>query len=94
MMTFVHRAAIVGVTVLGLAACSGTGTRQGDRALTGAAIGGTGGAIIGGLASNSVGGAVAGGVIGAAGGAIIGAATTPTKCFKRKDGSRYCTKKY
>ncbi|MHB2167575.1 bacteriocin [Alsobacter sp. R-9] len=76
---------------LSLAACSGTGSVQGDRALTGAAIGGAGGALIGGLASNSVGGAVAGGVIGAAGGAIIGAATAPKpKCYYDNQGRRYC----
>jgi osmotically inducible lipoprotein OsmB len=48
-----------------------------DRALGGAAIGGTAGAIIGGAATGRVGGALAGGIIGAAGGAILGAATAP-----------------
>lgn len=95
MLTYVRNSVIVVAAALSLSACTGTGTRQGDRALTGAAIGGTGGALIGGLASNSVGGAVAGGVIGAAGGAIIGAATTPTKCYtRRSDGRRVCTKNY
>ncbi len=84
---------IVAITAvaLSLAACTGTGTQKGDRALTGAAIGGAGGALIGGLASNSVGGAVAGGVIGAAGGAIVGAATAPPeRCYYDSRGRRYC----
>ena len=69
---------------LSLAACSGTGSTQGDRALTGAALGGAGGALIGGLASNSVGGALAGG-------AIIGAATAPPeRCYYDNRGRRYC----
>lgn len=93
-MTFVHKALTVVALVLTMAACSGTGTRQGDRALTGAAVGGGAGALIGGLASNSVGGAVAGGVIGAAGGAMIGAATTPQKCWYRSDGRRVCSRNY
>ncbi len=76
---------------LSLAACTGTGSVKGDRALTGAALGGAGGALIGGLASNSVGGALAGGAIGAAGGAIIGAATAPPeRCYYDNRGRRYC----
>lgn len=95
MLRIVRSSMIVAAAALSLAACSGTGTRQGDRALTGAAIGGAGGALIGGLASGTAGGAVAGGVIGAAGGAIVGAATTPTKCYyRRSDGKRVCTKNY
>lgn len=73
--------AIVAVA-LSLAACTGTGSQQGDRALTGAAIGAAGGALIGGLATGRAGGAVAGGIIGAAGGAIIGGATAPReRCY-------------
>ena len=45
-MTFVQKALTVVALVLSVAACSGTGTRQGDRALTGAAVGGAGGALI------------------------------------------------
>lgn len=48
-----------------------------DRALGGAALGGTAGAVIGGLATGKAGGALAGGAIGAVGGAMIGAATAP-----------------
>jgi hypothetical protein len=82
--------------VLGLGACN---TVEGDRALTGAALGGATGAVVGGLATGRVGGAVAGGAIGAAGGAIVGAATTPrrgyvrrgyARCYYDEWGDRYC----
>lgn len=66
-------------SVTSLAAC---GTPQGDRAVTGAALGGAAGAIIGGAATGKAGGALAGAAIGAAGGAMIGAATTPKRCAR------------
>jgi hypothetical protein len=77
---------------LTLAACSGTGSTQGDRALTGAALGGTAGAVIGGLASGTAGGALAGAAIGGVGGAMVGAATTPReRCyFSRYYGRTVC----
>ena len=83
--------AVVGVA-LTLAACSGTGSTQGDRALTGAAVGGAAGAIIGGVATGRAGGAVAGGIIGATGGAIVGAATAPPEeCYySRRYGRTVC----
>lgn len=69
----------VSIVALSLAAC---GTTQGDRALTGAALGGAAGAVIGGVSSGTTGGAVVGGAIGAAGGAMIGAATAPKqRCY-------------
>lgn len=87
--------AILGVA-LTLGACAGTGSVQGDRALTGAALGGAAGAIIGGVASGTAGGALAGGAIGAAGGAIVGAATAPKeRCYySRYYGRTVCRPVY
>jgi hypothetical protein len=75
---------LIAISAVGLtlAACTGTGTAQGDRALTGAAVGGAAGAVIGGIATGRGSGALAGAAIGAAGGAIVGAATTPREqCY-------------
>ncbi len=73
---------------LSLAAC---GTTEGDRALTGAALGGATGAVVGGVATGRPGGALAGAAIGAAGGAIVGAATTPRRdCYYDTYGRRVC----
>jgi hypothetical protein len=69
----------ISAVALSLASC---GTAQGDRALAGAALGGTAGAVIGGLASGTAGGALAGAAIGGAGGAILGSATAPReRCY-------------
>jgi hypothetical protein len=68
---------IIGAAALALAGCTGTGTVEGDRALTGAGLGAATGAVIGGIATGRVGGAAAGAVLGGATGAIIGAGTTP-----------------
>jgi osmotically inducible lipoprotein OsmB len=72
---------ILAVSALALA-LAGCGTTQGDRALTGAALGGAAGAVIGGVSSGTAGGAVVGGAMGAAGGAMLGAATAPAqRCY-------------
>jgi hypothetical protein len=77
---------IIAAAALALGGCQ---TVQQDRALTGAAVGGTAGAVIGGVASRSVGGAVAGGVIGAAAGGLLGAATAPEEpCYARTRSGR------
>jgi hypothetical protein len=59
-----------------LAGC-GSPYNTGDRAVSGALIGGAGGAAIGGLAGGGK-GALIGAGVGAAGGAAVGAATTPS----------------
>lgn len=58
---------------LGLAGC---GYSQGDRALSGGALGAAGGAAIGAIAGGGS-GALAGGLIGGAAGAATGALTSP-----------------
>jgi predicted small secreted protein len=72
-----------------LGACNNT-----ERALGGAAIGGTAGAVIGGLATDSVGGAIVGGVIGAAAGGAIGEATGPRARYRCVRVNRFgeCTR--
>jgi hypothetical protein len=80
---------LAGVTALSLGACAQT--ESGDRALTGAALGGATGAVIGGVATGRASGALAGGAIGAAGGAVVGAATTPRRdCYYDSYGRRIC----
>lgn len=81
---------IASTLALALAGCSST--REGDRALGGAAIGGATGAVVGGLASGTGGGALAGAAVGAAGGAIVGAATTPryNRCYIDDYGREIC----
>jgi osmotically inducible lipoprotein OsmB len=60
-----------GVLFAGVLALSACGYSQGDRALSGGALGAAGGAAIGGLTGGSVlGGAVLGGAAGAAAGAL------------------------
>jgi hypothetical protein len=63
---------IVGVVVLG-SLLAGCGYSRGDRAASGALIGGAGGAAIGAMAGNPL----AGAAIGAGAGALTGAATNP-----------------
>src|SRR5262245_61872753 len=76
----------VGIVALSVAAC---GVTPGERAGSGALIGGAAGAAIGGAATGRVGGAVAGGLIGAAGGAIVGAGTAPRCRSYYYRGRRY-----
>jgi hypothetical protein len=54
---------------------AGCGTNTGDRAVSGALIGGAGGAAIGAMAGNPAMGALAGGLVGG----VVGAATDPCK---------------
>ncbi len=65
--------AMTTVVTLGLAGC---GYSQGDRALSGGALGAAGGAAVGAIAGGGP-GALAGGLIGGAGGAAAGALTSP-----------------
>jgi len=58
---------VVMTTAISLGAC---GYTPGQRATSGALIGGTTGALIGGAATHTWGGAAVGGALGAAGGAI------------------------
>jgi hypothetical protein len=58
-------------------ALAGCGTSQGDRALSGGAIGAAGGAVVGAL----VGAPAIGAVIGAGAGAVAGAATSPNQVY-------------
>ena len=66
---------LIAVTGVCLSGC-GSPYNTGDRAVSGALIGGAGRAAIGGLAGGGK-GALIGGGVGAVGGAAIGAATTP-----------------
>jgi len=66
---------LIAATGACLAGC-GSPYNTGDRAVSGALIGGAGGAAIGGLAGGGK-GALIGGGVGAVGGAAVGAATTP-----------------
>jgi hypothetical protein len=79
----------VAALALSLGACA---TEEGNRAVTGAALGGATGAVIGGAATGRAGGALAGAAIGAAGGAMVGAATTPQRpsCWYDAYGRRVC----
>jgi hypothetical protein len=70
-----RRSLLVVATTLCLAGC-GSPYNPGDRAASGALIGGAGGAAIGGLAGGGK-GALIGAGAGALGGAAVGAATTP-----------------
>ena len=70
----------LGVTIAFLVAATalaGCGTTQGDRALSGGAIGAAGGAVIGAL----VGAPAVGAVVGAGAGAVAGAATSPSQVY-------------
>lgn len=70
----------LGVTVAFLVAATalaGCGTTQGDRALSGGAIGAASGAVIGAL----VGAPAVGAVVGAGAGAVAGAATSPSQVY-------------
>ena len=81
----------VPLVALSLAGCTGTGSYEGDRALTGAAVGGAAGAVIGGVATGRASGALAGAAIGGAAGAITGAATTPReRCYVDAYGRTIC----
>jgi hypothetical protein len=71
-----HRTVLIIATTLCLVGC-GSPYNAGDRASSGALIGGAGGAAIGGLAGGGT-GALIGGGAGALGGAAVGAATTPS----------------
>ncbi|PSC05177.1 hypothetical protein SLNSH_10205 [Alsobacter soli] len=81
---------MISAVALSLGACA---TEEGNRAVTGAALGGAAGAVIGGAATGRAGGALAGAAIGAAGGAVVGAATTPRRaadCYYDAYGRRVC----
>ena len=58
-------------------ALAGCGTTQGDRALSGGAIGAASGAVIGAL----VGAPAVGAVVSAGAGAVAGAATSPSQVY-------------
>jgi osmotically inducible lipoprotein OsmB len=69
----------------------------GERAASGAAVGGLAGAAIGAAATGRASGALAGAAVGAAGGAVVGAATAPppvVQCpygtFRDAAGNIYC----
>lgn len=66
--------ACTGILLAGVLALSACGYSQGDRALSGGALGAAGGAAIGGLTGGSV---LGGAVLGGAGGAAAGALTSP-----------------
>jgi hypothetical protein len=70
-----RQAILIIATALCLGAC-GSPYNPGDRAASGALIGGAGGAAIGGIAGGGT-GALIGAGAGALGGAAVGAATTP-----------------
>jgi hypothetical protein len=72
---------------LSLAACN---TYEGNRALTGAAVGGAAGAVVGGAATGRASGALAGAAVGAAGGAVVGAATAQPRCGYDAYGRYVC----
>jgi osmotically inducible lipoprotein OsmB len=81
---------MISTVALSLGACA---TEQGNRAATGAVLGGAAGAVIGGAATGRGSGALAGAAIGAAGGAVVGAATTPRRgrdCYYDAYGRRVC----
>jgi hypothetical protein len=66
--------ATTGILLAGAIALSACGYSQGDRALSGGALGAAGGAAIGGLTGGSV---LGGAVLGGAAGAVAGAVTSP-----------------
>ena len=68
---------LIVAATLCLAGC-GSPYNPGDRAASGALIGGAGGAAIGGIAGGGT-GALIGAGAGALGGAAVGAATTPPR---------------
>lgn len=71
------RAPVVVALAASALALAGCGTTQGQRALSGGAIGAAGGAVAGAL----VGAPAAGAVIGAGLGAVTGAATSPSQIY-------------
>jgi surface antigen len=82
------------LAALPLAGCN----TPGERATSGALIGGVTGAAIGGLATGRGSGALVGGALGAATGAVIGANTSPrerrrcTRYSYDQYGDRYCVR--
>ena len=82
------------LAALPLAGCN----TPGERATSGALIGGATGAAIGGLATGRGSGALVGGALGAATGAVIGANTAPqdrrrcTRFAYDQYGERYCVR--
>jgi osmotically inducible lipoprotein OsmB len=73
---------LIPVALAAAIALSGCGQTEGQRATSGALLGGTAGAVIGGATTRTWGGALVGGALGAAGGAIVGAATAPRRCIR------------
>jgi osmotically inducible lipoprotein OsmB len=77
-----QNASLMIVALVSATALTGCGQTEGQRATSGALLGGTAGALIGGATTHTWGGAAVGGALGAAGGAIIGAATAPRRCVR------------
>jgi osmotically inducible lipoprotein OsmB len=77
-----RKMSLIPVAMVAVIALGGCGQTEGQRATSGALLGGTAGAVIGGATTRTWGGAAVGGALGAAGGAIIGAATTPRRCIR------------
>ncbi|MBV8568161.1 MAG: hypothetical protein JO366_03335 [Methylobacteriaceae bacterium] len=68
---------LVAISLLGLSVASCNSPDPGDRATSGALLGGAAGALIGGAATGRASGALVGGAVGAATGAVVGASSTP-----------------
>ena len=73
---------VVAISLLALSVASCNSPDPGDRATSGALLGGAAGALIGGAANGRASGSLVGGAVGAATGAVVGASSGPRPCAR------------